>query len=58
MTSPSSSVEIEPEPSLSKRLKTSLKDWTCSSERLSTGVLADPGDLEAGTDVLIFGADW
>lgn len=55
MTSPSSLVDIEPEPSLSKRLKTSRNDWICSSDRASTGVLAEPGLLVDLTPVLIFG---
>jgi len=57
ITSPSSAVEMLPLPSLSKRLKTSLKDWTCSAERASIGVLAEAeGGLRPDwTVVLILG---
>jgi len=49
---------MEPEPSLSKRLKTSLRDWTWSAESWSMGVLADWLDWPDGTEVLMgAGAD-
>jgi len=50
---------MEPEPSLSKRLKTSLRDWICSAESCSMGVFAEWDEWADGTEVLIGGGpDW
>lgn len=50
---------MEPEASLSKRLKTSLRDWICSAESCSMGVFADWAEWPDETEVLIgAGADW
>lgn len=50
---------MEPEASLSKRLKTSLRDWICSAESCSMGVFADWAEWPDETEVLIgAGRDW